>query len=153
MNLQQFAALSEVLTGYGQETILPKLDTQQQAEEYLKTLYSPGLVPVASLKLLTDTWNNIATMPKTDQEQQVKTQIMANTELGPIAKNIIYMWFLGIWYDLTVPPGTFPNKDFVVSSKAYKNGLVWNTMGAHPMGYSEGVFGYWSTPPVIPSIK
>ncbi|MCX2585706.1 MULTISPECIES: hypothetical protein [unclassified Pedobacter] len=152
MNLEQFAALSQVLTGYGQEAILPKLDTQHQAAEYLATLYTPGLVPVATLQLLTDTWNTISAMPQPTYEMQVKEQIMGNTELAPVAKNIIYMWFLGIWYDLTVPPGTSPNKDFVVSAQAYQNSLVWDTMGAHPMGYSEGVFGYWNTPPVIPPL-
>ena len=147
MNLQQFAALSVVLTGYGKDTILPDLDTQHQAQEYLDTLYKPGLVPVETLQLLSDAWNSVSNTSEIALVDQVKSLIMEKPLLARVAKNIIYMWYLGIWYDLTVLPGEMPNKDFVVSSKAYKNGLVWTTMAAHPMGYSEGNFGYWNTPP------
>ena len=153
MNLTQFAGLSVVLTGYDQEAILPQNDTQHMAQEYLTTLYTPGLVPVALLQQLTDTWAAIVADPSQPQAQQVQEKMMDSPELGRLTRNIVYLWYLAIWYDLTVQPGTFPNKDFVVSSKAYKNSLVWDTMGAHPMGYSEGVFGYWNTPPTIPVIQ
>jgi len=151
MNLVQFAGLSQVLTGYGKETILPDLDTQHMAQEYLDVLNRPGLIPSTLLQQLTTTWTAILASPSTiDQEQQVQDKIVNNQEIGPLAKNIINLWYLGIWYDIFKTSAT---QDFVVSAKAYKNSLVWTTIGAHPMGYSEGNFGYWNTPPIIPAIS
>ena len=39
----------------------------------------------------------------------------------------------------------------VVSAKAYTQGLVWQIAGAHPMGYSNLQFGYWSRDPHDPN--
>ena len=35
----------------------------------------------------------------------------------------------------------------MVSSQAYKEGLVWKIMRSHPQGYSIWPFGYWSDEP------
>lgn len=148
MDLAQFAALSQVLTAYGPDVILPKNNTQNMAQDYLDVLNRPDLVSPEVIQLLTQKWTSIATQPQQQWEQLVQSNIMNNTQLAPVAQNIIYMWYLGIWYDLTTA-----GNDFVVSSKAYRNGLVWGTIGAHPMGFSEEVFGYWNTPAVIPPIN
>lgn len=152
MNLTQFAALSQVLTGYGPDVIIPQNDTQHMAQEYLDVLNKPGLVAPALLQLLTQKWVSVSTQPQQQWEQLVQTNIMNDTQLAQVAQNIIYMWYLGIWYDLPRIAGQ-PVNGFVISSKAYKNGLVWGTMGAHPMGFSEEVFGYWNTPPAIPQVN
>ena len=39
----------------------------------------------------------------------------------------------------------------VVSAKAYTLGLVWQIVQAHPMGYSNLQFGYWSREPNDPN--
>jgi hypothetical protein len=39
----------------------------------------------------------------------------------------------------------------VVSATAYTQGLVWLIAQAHPMGYSNLQFGYWSREPVDPN--
>ena len=43
------------------------------------------------------------------------------------------------------------NSSEVVSPKAYTQGLVWQIAGAHPMGYSNLQFGYWSRDPHDPN--
>jgi hypothetical protein len=95
-------------------------------------------------------------------EQVVQDQIMNNPAISRLAQNIILMWYLGNWYDLLKNPNsyTFPagvpadhvNQDHVVSSSIYINSLVWSEMGAHPMGSSTGVFGYWANNPIMPTI-
>ena len=70
-----------------------------------------------------------------------------------LARSIVVMWYLGSWYDpadlkrLTEPnpPDFIPHQ--VISSKAYTQGWVWRVAQAHPMGYSEMQFGYWSRDP------
>jgi len=147
MTLSEFVSLSVVLTGYPEEKLFPKQDTQKVAQEYFKKLTTAGLIPGNALAELTAAWNAIQTQPASQHEVLVKQNIINNPAIGRLAKNIIYMWYLAIWYDLYVEPGTYPNKDSVVSSNAYRNSLVWETMGAHPMGFSEDTFGYWKTAP------
>jgi hypothetical protein len=35
----------------------------------------------------------------------------------------------------------------VISSKAYTQGWLWRVIQAHPMGYSDMQFGYWTRKP------
>jgi hypothetical protein len=67
---------------------------------------------------------------------------MDDSQISTLAMIILRMWYTAVWYT-----DNSQNDGFVVSSKAYTNGLVWKTMSAHPMGYSEFNFGYWETAP------
>ncbi|MDO3642906.1 MAG: hypothetical protein ACTHMI_16775 [Mucilaginibacter sp.] len=145
MTLNDFANLSVVLTGYPLSTILPQLDTQHQAEEFLEFLQTPGNVPAGEMDNLAAAWQKATASG--DPVQGVKTYIMADVTLARLAQNIIMLWYLGVWYDLATPLTTGSFAIQVISGKAYKNGLAWGTMGAHPMGYSEENFGYWNTVP------
>ena len=144
--LDTFVSLSVILTGYDQETIQPSLDTQHLAQLYFDTLNKNA--PAATVTALFSAFTNITTgTPQVDIVSQVKTKIIADPVLGPVAKNIIRMWYLGVWYT-----DDQQQNGFVVSATAYKNGLVWGAMGAHPMGYSQENFGYWGIPPVMPPL-
>jgi hypothetical protein len=74
-----------------------------------------------------------------------------------LARSIVLLWYLGSWYkpeDLKSnathgPNGPIPSE--VVSAKAYTQGLVWQIAQAHPMGYSNLQFGYWSRDPNDPN--
>jgi Membrane bound FAD containing D-sorbitol dehydrogenase len=74
-----------------------------------------------------------------------------------LARSIVLLWYLGSWYDPNKlkensAPGTrqfIPSQ--VVSAKAYTQGLVWQIAQAHPMGYSNLQFGYWSREPNDPN--
>jgi hypothetical protein len=75
-----------------------------------------------------------------------------------LARSIVLLWYLGSWYkpgDLKAKSATPGNRAFipsvVVSPKAYTQGLVWQIVGAHPMGYSNLQFGYWSRDPNDPN--
>ena len=73
-----------------------------------------------------------------------------------LARSIVLLWYLGSWYE----PGDLKNAfaspesvqgpitQKVLSPKAYSQGLVWLIAGAHPMGYSNLQFGYWSRKPL-----
>lgn len=91
-------------------------------------------------------------------DRALRHQILSDLKLGPIARNMIKMWFVGTWYQL---PDTWrekygvsaEDKTFVVSANAYREGLLWPTIGAHPMGAKAPGYGTWSAPPSIPSIN
>jgi hypothetical protein len=156
MTLDEFVALSSALTGYPASTLLPARDTQKVAAALYAELSLPSNnIPAAQLDQLTQVWNSISNTPPPQLEAAVNTNIIQNLAITRLAQNIIYLWYFGIWYDLTKNPNSFtsPNIDHVVSPLAYTNGLVWGEMGAHPMGFSVGEFGYWANVPTLPVIS
>jgi hypothetical protein len=71
-----------------------------------------------------------------------------------LARSIILAWYLGAWYDpddllrYSKPnPPADPIPFEIISPMAYTRGWIWSIAQAHPMGYSEGLFGYWSDVP------
>jgi len=74
-----------------------------------------------------------------------------------LARSIALLWYLGSWYEpddlkKNAAPGTaafIPSQ--VVSARGYTQGLVWQIAQAHPMGFSNLQFGYWSREPVDPN--
>lgn len=156
MTFQEFISLSSALTGYPASVLLPQPDTQQVGEALYAELSLPGNnIPAGQLDQLTQVWNSIANTPPPQLEAAVQAQIINNLAITRLAQNIIYLWYFGIWYDLAKNPNSFasPNIDHVVSPTTYINGLVWGEMGAHPMGYSVGTFGYWANTPTLPPIS
>jgi len=93
--------------------------------------------------------------------RQSATDIINGVNAGDdtkfLARSIVLLWYLGSWYkpaDLksNSAPGSaafIPSQ--VVSAKAYTQGLVWQIAQAHPMGYSNLQFGYWSRDPDDPN--
>ena len=85
-------------------------------------------------------------------EKAIRETILSDPKLGPVARNIIKMWYLGSWERLPETwRGTYGDnvkgEDHVVSGHAYKEGLVWVAMEAHPMGAKQPGYGTWSLPP------
>jgi hypothetical protein len=86
----------------------------------------------------------------------LRREILADAKLGPIARNIIKLWYIGTWYEL---PSAWRElfgtreQDFthVVSPAAYTEGLLWPTIGANPNGAKAPGYGSWAQPPRIPA--
>jgi hypothetical protein len=145
-DLTNFVGLSSVLTGYTADQLFPPISPAPVAVEYLITLKAKVDAGIVT-KMLT-TYQNIAAQNPPDIAEQVREQILNDSQMGPVARNVIRMWYLSIWYDLNQPqPITGFSTGIVVSMNAYVGGLAWDAAQAHPMGYSEMHFGYWADPP------
>lgn len=146
--LSVFVDLSAVLTGFDAAQLNPPLDPLALAQEYLTFLLGKAGVPV--VELLFATYQQVAAGAGGDPDklrQGVSSAILDNPALGPLARRIIRMWYLSIWYELE-PPAPFGSPgDVVISSNAYTRGLAWEAIQAHPMGFSELRYGYWADPP------
>src|ERR1700722_7453725 len=157
MTLDEFVSLSSALTGYPASTLLPARDTQKVAAAlYAELSLASNNIPQTQLDELTQVWNSISGTPPPQLEAAVQANIIDNLAITRLAQNIIYLWYFGIWYDLTKNPNSFlplTNNDHVVSPLAYTNGLVWGEMGAHPMSFSVGEYGYWANVPTLPVIS
>ena len=87
---------------------------------------------------------------KFDDDDKSKTPY--DIEAKYLARSIVLMWYLGAWYEpaelraLRKDPMRFPTFQ-VISPKAYTQAWALRVAQAHPMGFSEMQFGYWTRPP------
>jgi hypothetical protein len=85
-------------------------------------------------------------------ECQDDDAIMDDPKLGPLARNVIVMWYSGSWMLL---PDTWSaisgakdrGPSGLISGSAYQAGLQWVVAGAHPAGAQQQGFGAWSLQP------
>jgi hypothetical protein len=152
-----FLLLSEALTGVDMKTLAPEFTANSEVLNsdpgvdpiQIKDDYFPWIKdndPASSFSKLLE-------IPKGHPQSatDIVTAVNASDEnVRFLARSIVLLWYLGSWYK----PEDLKNKvasPKVVSPKAYTQGLVWRIAGAHPMGYSNLQFGYWSRDPHDPS--
>ena len=83
------------------------------------------------------------------------SQLLQDLKFGPVIKNIVTLWYLGQWNQMpsqwrNIYGASALDRDHVISAQAYKQGLVWTAMGAHPMGTKQQGYGAWALPPPKP---
>lgn len=151
--LSRFLDFSSALTAF---TVYDLRGTGQ-AEPYLSTV--TDVVGAEIVDKLLDTYARVKTEAQIegfDVDRTLRREILADELLGPVARNIIKMWYVGIWYQLPATWrqtfGTREN-DFmhVVSAAAYTEGLLWTAIGANPNGAKAPGYGSWAQPPRIPA--
>ncbi|MDB5347062.1 MAG: hypothetical protein JWP89_5439 [Schlesneria sp.] len=136
-----FLEFSAAITGYSQF----QLQGTGQAELYFSTLIE--VVGAGVVSEMLGVYRDIASHEYLDE--MLKQHIFADARWGPIARNVIKLWYVGTWYQLD----KFPNAvDFkrIVSPIAYTEGLLWRTIGANPSGAKAPGYGSWANPPTIP---
>ncbi|WFU12040.1 hypothetical protein QA646_19030 (plasmid) [Rhizobium sp. CB3090] len=129
-----------------------------QVEAYLATVNSA--IGGAILAELLSTYEKICLETEgqalSERKARLRRQIFGSEKLGPVARNIIKLWYVGTWYELPTAwseafganPKDVP---FVVSAAAYAEGLMWKAIGAHPAGAKAPGYGSWASPPTIPA--
>ena len=147
----EFVALSAVVTGYSRFRLLGT----GQAQLYFSTL--TDVVGEATVTELIQAFARVRTAAGADEaamEARLRADILSDEKLGPIARNVIKLWFVGTWYQLPSEWrdafGTHP-KDvtFVAAPAAYTEGLLWPTIDANPSGAKGPGYGTWASPPRI----
>jgi hypothetical protein len=165
-DMMAFLVLSVALTGIQLSRLAPEFD-QNKKPDILDA--DPGVDPF-NIKTDYFNWINANDAPTFERLLQMAkdhrqstadiiTAVNGSDDTKFLARSISLLWYLGSWYkpaDLksNSAPGArafIPSQ--VVSAKAYTQGLVWQIAQAHPMGYSNLQFGYWSREPVDPNDK
>jgi hypothetical protein len=142
--VEQFLGLSVILTGFSRVQLLGTGVT----DEYLQTL--DKAVPASVLNDLLTAYKQLP--PGPDQEAAVASKILADPKLGPVAQNIILLWYCGTWTLLAdtwyasygAAPGDVHG---VISADSYQAGLQWTVAGGHPPGSRQQGFAAWSSEP------
>jgi len=166
-DMMAFLLLSAALTGVDIQTLAPEfsrgsgdilsadpgVDPINIKSAYFRQVNAPGTA-ASFAKLL-----QIAKDNRLSQDNIIAKVNASGDDTKFLARSIVLLWYLGSWYE----PGDLKNaaaspesvhapiKQKVLSAKAYTQGLVWQIVGAHPMGYSNLQFGYWSRDPRDPN--
>ncbi len=140
---RRFLELSVLLTGFGRV----QLTGTGMAGAYLRAL--DEVLPAGVLDELLAALGRV---PAGADDEAAAAAILADPKLGPVARNIIIMWYCGTWTQLPqewrTAYGTSPlDSTRVISAEAYQSGLQWVAAGAHPAGARPQGFGAWSLPP------
>lgn len=145
----RFVAFSVVLTGYDEA----ELWGTGMVEPYLRFLDSVvGDQMTGSLLSAANDALQAAGGDEARLEQLVRDDILGDDTLGPIARNLIVLWYLGQWNQL--PPdwrdrhgASALDQTGIVSPDAYAQGLAWKAIHTHPQGALMPGYGSWALPP------
>jgi hypothetical protein len=141
-----FIALSAALTGIAKERLSPAVDPVQINRQYFaQAKTDPAFDGVMQIIRAESNPDAAAEKVLNNPDPNIKY----------LGRSIILMWYLGAWYAPTKlkdlnsspPEPPYPPPDKIISPAAYTQGWAWRVAQAHPMGYSELLFGYWSKEP------
>jgi Membrane bound FAD containing D-sorbitol dehydrogenase len=143
-DLALFVKVSAALTGIDEGKLAPAVDPVQIKHAYFQQAKSdPGFEPLMQIVRA----NSADPAAAAD-----KIMNSADPKIKFLGRSIILAWYLGVWYEpkvLAQTPPPFPVPPLkVISPAAYTQGWTWRVAQAHPMGYSELRFGYWSDEPL-----
>lgn len=169
-DLKSFLTLSSALTGIARDKLAPPTDPLPDFKaQYFKRASgmadeSQGIKSDSKraadfarlLKIAKDA--NLPAAPtevikQEDVDKLAKQIVQAGDDVKYLARSIVLMWYVGSWYEpaelkrLATPNAVPFVTHEVISPAAYTAGWVWRVAQAHPMGYSDMQFGYWTHPP------
>jgi hypothetical protein len=129
--LERFVALSATLTGFREVDLL----ATGQARPYLNLVLSVAGEALTARLLAAE-----------------GQAALADADLGPLARNVIVLWYLGQWdqmpRDWRDRHGASPaDVAHVASAAAFRAGLVWPAIGTHATSANPPGFGSWASPP------
>jgi len=148
---REFLALSATLTGFS----VFRLEGTGQTDAYLGAL--TDIVGEATVDALAAVHRRVVDAAGGDEarlERGLRRELLSDTKLGPVARNLIRLWYVGTWHELPAAwreafgAGT-RDRTFVVSPEAYTEGLLWPAVGANPAGAKPFGYGMWAKPPRI----
>jgi len=149
-SMKSFTALSAGLTGYDSA----ELQSTGQIEVYYGVM--TRILGGAIVGELLSAWAKVVEEASGEADAilaGLKKDILPDDLLGPVAKNLVTLWYTGGW---TQMPGEWRSAhgasaedlDAVISPAAYREGLVWNAIGAHPMSAKQQGYGAWALTPL-----
>ncbi len=148
-NQQAFVSLCGALTGFD----AVELTATGSVDRYANWL--AGSFPQLVADLL-ERWRAIEREHPDpgSREAALRTEILADPRLGPLARNVTQLWYTANW--VAMPDGWTTAYDqldvpSLVFGLDYPRSLVWTAAGTHPVGANPTGFGGWALPPKPPS--
>jgi hypothetical protein len=141
-----FLRLSVILTGFDEHVL--------HGTGMLQTYYDE-LLRIIGAREAGELFGALVEVPVDDDGTVFQNDVLSNARYGPVARNVLRMWYMGIWTQLPRKwrdnyGATSYDTDHVVSAAAYRESLVWPAAGTHPMSAKAPGFGTWAKPPALP---
>ena len=143
--LQTFYALSVTLTGFSRFD----LEGTGLGPTYLETVRR-----VTGEGFLADLLRPFREVEEGtgDIDSHLRLRILGDPGFGPVARNVILLWYTGNWNELSQSwrdtyGVSVADVGGVVSAESYQQGLQWAAAGAHPQGANQPGFGTWAERP------
>jgi len=145
-SLKDFLSLSVGVTGFEQADLLGT----GMAQAYYQQLV--GVIGEAIAKELWAVARKLGKLSGDALDTAIRRELLASPKFGPVARNIIQLWYWGSWLELPQAwrsrYGTNPQDvTQFVSAAGYQEGLIWKVMQTHPQGAKQPGFGSWSLRP------
>ena len=145
---QTFIALSSELCGFSEVT----LRGTGYAEAYFSTVLD--IAGTAVVDELLTTYDRLPAGSPEARDSALRARILSDDKLGPIARNIVKLWYTSIWYEL---PASWharfktqrEDRRFIPFAYAYPEGLLAPSVGAHVQGAKAPGYGSWADPPIL----
>ena len=142
-DFQAFLTVSAALTGYDSA----ELQGTGCAGEYWHQFHQ--VLPDDVLK---DYLSHAHKLGKKDDDRTIREIYLSDRCRGPVSRSLIQLWYIGQWVPLSQEwRESYGASRFdvvkIISTRAYKEGLVWDAIGAHPQGAKQQGFGAWSLEP------
>jgi hypothetical protein len=147
--LERFLDFSSEVTGFS----VFDLEGTGQAQSFLGAV--TGVVGNEIVDELLEAYVGVGEHDGLEERQAgLRRAIFSDEKLGPIARNVIKLWYVGIWTELpaewTDVYGAHENDHtFTVSPAAYTEALLWPAIGANPPGAKGPGYGNWALPPKL----
>lgn len=155
--MEYFLDFSVVLTGFSRF----HLQGTGQASLYFRTIRD--IIGQDMFGEILQTFHRLDLEAQNKNDESILTnklryEIFGSEKLGPIARNIIKLWYVATWYELPKDWrdvfGIKENdKTFIPSPQAYPEGLLWPTIGVNPPGAKAPGYATWSEPPSVTLVE
>lgn len=142
-DMDNFVALSVILTGVAQSVIAPFFDTYDLKDQVYAAAKADNAEALAALLAQ---YAALAAQSATPDAVIAAVMQPKETPTARMARSIVLAWYSGAWYATADLYGTNPTPR-VLSANAYTQGLMWKVAQAHAMGSADSAFGYWNTQP------
>ncbi|PWC90778.1 hypothetical protein TSH100_01725 [Azospirillum sp. TSH100] len=144
-DMDNFVALSVILTGFAESVIAPFFDTYNLKDQ----VYAAAKADDAdALSALLAQYAALAAQSAPPETVIAAVMQPKETPTARMARSIILAWYSGAWYATADLYSTSsPPTPRVLSTDAYTQGLMWKAGQAHAMGSADSAFGYWNTQP------
>ena len=139
-DMDLFVGLSSALTGINPGQLAPDIDPLNVKQAYFDQARTDPAFPQ-----MLQIYAANQTKPPNEVADIILNQ--SGNAVRYLGRAVMLEWYTGSWYPPASLQSSSPNASKVISSEGYTTGWMWNVGQAHPMGYSNFHFGYWSSPP------
>lgn len=145
--LDDFLSLSAALTGFS----VAELQGTGMAQTYVDELVAV-VGDELTLALLRE--GTLALRWPDGADDQLTLRVMDDPDLGPVARNLVVLWYTGSWVQLPADwrqrngAGSL-DSDRLLSASSWTEALMWPAIGAHPTGAKPPGFASWVGPPSL----